>query len=413
MSILIRNVLLNNATTDVLIEGNEFTGISPGINAQADTVIDGTNKAIMPPFSNAHTHAAMTLMRGFADDMLLEPWLKEKIWPTENNLTADACYWGTRLACLEMIRSGTTFLNDMYWFCEETARAVQDSGIRAAIATPFIDLGIREKAEEMKRETKKHLERINHDRITKVLGPHAIYTVSEENLRFIADLAEQEGLHIHIHLSETEHEVEECLKKTGKRPVHYLDACGLLGPRTIAAHAVWLDDEEIALLKERDVGIAACPVSNMKLSVKGMFPYQKCKDLRIGIGTDGAASNNSLSMFDEVKTLALAQKMYNGPDVLPAHTAYKLATSGGASLFGIESGIEEGKPADCILIDLNMPQMTPCHDITSHMVYAADPSCVDTTICDGRILMRDRIIEDEERILEKAGEQARNILGGA
>ncbi len=393
----------------------------------ADTVIDASNKALVPGFVNTHTHAAMTLFRGYADDLPLQTWLQDHIWPLEAKLTEEDVYWGTKLACLEMIRNGTTAFNDMYWHALASARAVDDMGIRAAISNVFIDVasesdgGDDEAVQKESRKLTGRLKKDYSDRITPALGPHAIYTVSEESLRWIAEFAREAradgcDLLIHIHVSETEQEVNDCIERTGMRPVEYLDHIGFLGPNVIAAHCVWLDDHEIALLAMHDVKVAHNPVSNMKLAV-GMamrYPELRAAGVNISLGTDGCASNNNLDMLETAKFASLAQKAAaNEPTMLPADESFAMITRNGADALRIGSGagsISEGSAADLLLIDLLLPEMTPFHNLNSNLVYSAHGGCVDTTICDGVVLMQNRVVPGEAEILRRASEVTYDLV---
>ncbi len=411
MSILIKKVRLNDEVKDIFIEGNIIKEIDDDLRHAAEIIIDGHGKAALPSFFNGHTHAAMVLLRGYADDLSLTEWLNDKIWPTEARLTEEDAYWGTRLACLEMIKSGTTFFNDMYWHFHGVARAVEDSGIRAALSAVFIDLCDQSKAAEQIALNRRLFDEAKRysNRVLFTLGPHAIYTVSKESLQWASDFATGNDIFIHIHLSETEREVSDCIRQHGKRPVEYLHDIGFLGPQVIAAHAIWLDDREIELLEEHDVKLVYNPTSNMKLAA-GVFPYTKIadRDLTVVLGTDGCASNNNLDMLEEMKFAALLQKMDNDdPTVLSAHDVFQLATAAPARVFNINSGsIEEGKVADLILVDLDDIHLVPNHQLVPNMVYSANGSCVDTTICDGKILMRNKKVEGEEEVLERAKEVA-------
>ena len=389
---------------------------------EADIVIDASNKALVPGFVNTHTHAAMTLFRGYADDLPLRTWLQDYIWPLEAKLTEEDVYWGTKLACLEMIRSGTTAFNDMYWHALASARAVEDMGIRAAISNVFIDIaGESDEGDDetVQKENRKLTEKLRSDysdRIIPALGPHAIYTVSEESLLWTAEFArEKEGdMLIHIHVSETEQEVNDCIGRTGMRPVEYLDHIGFLGPNVVAAHCVWLDDHEIALLARHDVKVAHNPVSNMKLAV-GMamrYPELRAAGVRISLGTDGCASNNNLDMLETAKFASLAQKVAaNEPTVLPADESLALITKNGADVLRTGGGsIAEGSAADLLLIDLLLPEMTPFHNLDSNLVYSAHGGCVDTTICNGVVLMQNRVVPGEAEILRRASEVTYDLV---
>ena len=417
MSIQIKNVLVEGKERTIYIEGNVIEEISEGKSSKAaEFVIEGKGKAAIPGLFNAHTHAAMTLLRGYADDMPLREWLSTKIWPTEAKLTEDDVYWGTKLACLEMIKSGTVFFNDMYWHWRGSARAVSETGIRAALSAVFIDGFDNDRAKEQRRrneglyaESKKLPERIIF-----ALGPHAIYTVSEESLCWVRDFADKHDLLVHIHLSETDEEVEACIKRYAMRPVEFLDSIDFLSPRTIACHCVHQSKKEMELLKKNDVKIVHNPVSNMKLSA-GRMPYEELKKTglyaNIALGTDGCASNNNLDMFEEMKIASLFQKAFGSPTSMPANESFELATRNAAKMFRLNSGvIAEGKLADVVLLDLKHAELTPNHNLTSNIVYSANGSCVDTVICDGKILMAGRKVEGEEEIRDRAKEVAYGLV---
>lgn len=408
MSILIKNVLHNKKRTNVYIEDNIIQEIGAKIN-DADYVIDGRDKAIIPGLINTHTHSAMTLLRGYADDIELHEWLENKIWPIEARLTKKEVYWGTKLACLEMIKSGTTCFNDMYFYGESSAKAVKEMGIRGVISEVFFDMFDEDIREKGIKKVKKGIERLknfNCKRIIPALGPHAVYTVSKEGLQLIKELADEQNLLIHFHLGETRWENENCYKQNGKRPVPYLEEIGFLGENLISAHCSWIIINEIKILAKNGVKISHNPTSNMKLATGGVMPYLEMKEnnLLITLGTDGSASNNNLDMFESMKFAALMQKAHRwNQTVLSAKEAYEMATINGAKALGLNTGvIEEGKLADIILIDLKRAEMTPCHDLISNLVYSANGSCVDTTICDGKILMLNRKVEREEELLKKA-----------
>ena len=416
MSIIIKGIRLNGKTTDIFIEGNKIKEIGDQLDVKADEVIPGEGKAAVPSFVNGHTHAAMTLLRGYADDMPLQEWLQTKIWPIEAHMTEEDIYWGAKLACLEMIKTGTTFFNDMYWHWRGTARAVEEMGIRAAISAVFIDLFDAQKAkEQIALNEELYAERdVFGPRVTFTLGPHAIYTVSEEALRWCAEFARDKGVLVHFHLAETEEEIQECLKKHGVRPVKYLEQIGFLGPHLVACHCVWLDEEDMAILKAHEVRAVHNPTSNMKLTVGGVFPYTQLRGrgIIIALGTDGCASNNNLDMLETAKLASLLQKFHTGdPVVMPANETLDMITAQGAQAFGLESGvIKKGYWADIALVDLNNPQLTPHFHLASDLIYAANGSCIDTLICDGRILMRGGHVEGEEEIIAKAREKAFDLV---
>ena len=415
MSIKIEQVQLNNEIVDVAIRGNMIAGIAPAISGSFDTVIDGSNKLLMPPFYNGHCHAAMTLLRGIADNLELFEWLNNYIWPIEDKLTPQDIYIGSKLAMLEMIKSGTVFFNDMYFSPSETVRAAEEMGIRAAVGMIYIDTTAPGKRNMYMLDNQRLWEQRADfsELITLTLAPHAIYTVHEDSLREIAERSERENLPVHIHLSETLREVEDCLKMHNATPVEYLDKLGLLTERTVAAHAVHLSKKDMDILAERKVTVVYNPCSNYKLS-SGRFHFRSLADrgVRIAFGTDGAASNDSLSMFDEMKFGALgAKNEQNSPVACSAGEIFECATRNGAEAFNINGGIiQGGKVADLMLIDLDTPMMVADHNPVSNLVYAGDASCVSTVICNGRILMHERIVPGEKEIIAEARCTAKELL---
>ncbi len=407
MKLLIRNVQLDGRSTDVLIEGNRFRSIGAGLGAAAEQIVEGEGMAILPTFVNMHTHASMTLMRSYADDLDLHDWLENHIWPMEAKFDEEDIYHGARLACLEMIKSGTTCFNDMYWHYHGIARAVEEMGLRAVLSSVFIDFNDGTKASDQRdltttlfRETKQY-----SDRIGFALGPHAIYTVSKDSLKWVAQFATENHLPIHIHISETQKEVDDCLALYGLRPIQWLEKIGLLGPNVIAAHVIHVTDEEIGILARNNVKVVHCPASNMKLA-SGNFPFKKmqAKGVELSLGTDGCSSNNNLSMMEEMKIAALQAKLlHNDPTLLPARTAFEMATVNGAKALGLDCGeIAEGKLADCMLVDLSNHRLAPGYHLEDDMVYSADSSCIDTVICDGKVLMQGGRVEGEEEIVAEA-----------
>ena len=415
MSILIKNVLHNNQTTDVLIEGNKFSSIAQNIEVNAEKIIDGSNKAILPAFYNTHNHAAMSILRGFGDDKPLFEWLNEDIWPIEDQLTEDDIAVASRLAILEMIKSGTVFFADMYFFGERTMQAVADMGIRAAISRVEMDLFDEQKAEQKKIDTANFIDFPNPcpQRIIKCLSCHAVYTVSDELFKFAKETAEKQGWFMQIHVSETKQEVDDCFAKWGMSPVAKLDSLGLLTPKTILAHAVHLSDEDIAIIKKRGCYISTNPISNLKLN-SGMFMFEKMYETmpeNITLGTDGASSNNNLNMLDSMKFCSLVAKAESNSALGgKAQDIYKVATTNGAKAFGLDAGeIKEGCLADCLLVDLDNVFLTPNYNIISNMVYSADSSCVCDVICDGRLIMENGKVAGEKEIIDNAKKLAEKI----
>ncbi|MBQ1673651.1 MAG: amidohydrolase [Bacteroidales bacterium] len=389
-TLLIKNVLLKDRKTDILVADGRFKSLCAPEGTRADETLDAEGTAILPPFYNTHTHAAMSLLRGYADDMPLQKWLQEYIWPYENKMTAQDIREGSRLAVREMIRTGTVFFSDMYFEIDQTIAVVQEFGIRAAIGVTFVDSHSKSQQAD-KLDMLRQWVDPSGGLITLTVAPHAIYTVSPDLLVKCADTARSLGLKLHIHLSETRQEVEDCLRAHGTTPVRYLDSLGFLGPDVIAAHVVHVDEEEAAILASRGVTIAHCPCSNMKLA-SGIFPYKMLHEAgcRITLGTDGDSSNNNLDMREEMKFAALLAKVSSGdPEVLPAAEALEMATRSGAEAFGLDAGvIREGALADALLVRLDDERMQPCHNLISNWVYAAGSSCIDSVICNGNIVMK-------------------------
>ena len=388
-TLLIRNAQLDGRTTDVLIADGRFQTLAAPAGTQADKVLEADGMALLPPFYNTHTHAAMSLLRGYADDMPLQKWLVDYIWPYENKMTRQDIREGTRLAVREMIRTGTVFFSDMYFDIEETIDVVREYGLRAAIGVTFVDSHSKSQQAE-KLDMLRSWTDPTGGLVTLTVAPHAIYTVGPDLLVQCAETARKHGLKLHIHLSETRQEVDNCVREHGTTPVRYLDKLGVLGPNVIAAHVVHVDEEEAAILAERGVTVSHCPCSNMKLA-SGIFPYKTLHEAgcRITLGTDGDSSNNNLDMLEEMKFAALLAKVGSGdPEQMPAGEVFDMATRSGAEAFGIDAGvIAEGKRADALLVDLRTEKMQPCHNLLSNWVYAADSSAVDTVVCNGRVLM--------------------------
>ena len=419
-TILIKNALILSPNTDfsekqsILIKDDKIHEIGENISDEnVSKVIDAEGKIALPGLVNTHTHLSMTLFRGLADDLSLDSWLNDHIWPMEANLNGEYCYIGALLGAVELIKSGTTTFSDMYFYMEDVARAVEDAGIRACLSYGMIDFGDEDKRKAELDENLnlfKNCNNMDDGRIKVFLGPHSPYTASKELLIKSRQIADEYNMKIHIHVSETQKEITDSLNEKGLRPFEYLDEIGFLGPDVIAAHCVWLDDREIDIIKKHDVKISHNPCSNMKLA-SGIAPISKLieNDICVGIGTDGASSNNNLDLIEELKTASLLQKVSTlDPKVLNSDDALAMGTINGARLLGLENeigSIEVGKKADIILIDTNAPNMTPqSSTLSSNVIYSANGSNVDTTICNGKILMENKKLTflDEDEIIKKA-----------
>ncbi|NLG79790.1 MAG: amidohydrolase [Firmicutes bacterium] len=408
---------------DIAVAGSEvvYVGSSPAPQEfrSAAKVIDGSGLIALPGLVNAHTHAAMTMFRGFADDMPLMEWLTQKIWPAEARLEADDVYWGTMLACVEMIRAGVTTFADMYFFMDETAKAVERTGIRASLSRGLI--GSASGADKAIAEGRELCERWNGacgGRITSMLGPHAPYTCPKDFLEKVMEVASELGVGMHIHLSETEGEVRECRNlHGGMSPIELMDSYGLFEFPVLAAHCVHVSERDIEILSAKGVGVAHNPGCNMKIA-SGIAPVPKMlkAGVRVGLGTDGAASNNNLDLLEEARIAAFLHKLAsNDPTVLAAPEALYLATLGSARALRLEAQVgtlESGKKADIILMDSTGPHMYPHHDMISHIVYSARSSDVRTVIIDGKVVMEDGALTvvDEKEVLARAEERAQALV---
>jgi len=392
--------------------GGRIEAIGPEVGAApGDETLDAAGAHLVPPLINGHTHAAMTLFRGSGGDLPLMPWLEERIWPVEAKLTGEDVYWGTRLACAEMIRTGTTRFWDMYWHPEATARAVADAGIRATIGAPLFDVG--RSAEEMRSSALASLELLGEagPLVSPALAPHSIYMVSENSLRWIGELSAERQVPIQIHLSETQKEVEDCIAAHGVRPAFYLDRLGVLNERAVLAHGVWLDPEELALIAERGATVVTNPVANMKLAVGGVFshPAARAAGVQVGLGTDGAGSNDSLNLLADLKTFALIQKHAAAdPTAIEAAEAWAVATGARAPLLGAGAPLSVGAPADFLLLTADAPELG-VGDLTADLVYAASGAVVDTTVVAGRTLMRGGELPGLGETVARTAERARGL----
>ncbi len=406
MTTLLKNVIFNGNTVCMTISGGTISAIAPELPATPDMeVFDGNGQlAVLPPFYNAHNHAAMTLLRGFAEDMELFDWLNNHIWPAEAKLTAADIYTGTRLATVEMIRSGTVWFNDSYWHPEASLQAVKESGMRATLGMLYLQ-GVSDDAEKCNALL---AEMAQDDPLVSVShSPHAIYTVDKPTLQKIARAQDSDGRKLHIHVSETAKEVADCQKAHQMTPVEYLDSLGLINEKSMLAHCVHLSDRDREIIAARKACIAHNPVSNMKLC-SGLFDFEKARaaGCRIALGTDGTSSNNNLSMLDEMKCAALTAKTVSGiPTAGNNRDIFRIATFSGAGYLGCNAGeIAVGKAADLLLVDMKHPVLSAGHDLYADMVYAADPGVIHSVMCNGRFLMQNRIIPGEADIVAAAQE---------
>jgi len=432
MKALIRNVYIitmddqDNQYPDgcIAVEGDTIAYVGDEERLPAgfvpDEILDGCGMLALPGFVNAHTHSAMSLFRGYANDIPLMDWLAQKIWPLEDRLQPQDAYWLSILSIAEMAMSGVTAFADMYMFMDQTAKAVEHSGIRAVLARGL--QGPDARSEQRLAENRRLWEEWHggaEGRIRVMVGPHAIYTCDGDYLKCCMDLAEQLGVGLHIHLAETRTEVEEALKKYGKTPVEYLESIGFFNLPVLAAHCVHLTQRDMDILKEHDVQVAHCPVSNLKLG-SGIAQVSLLLEegINVGLGTDSAASNNSLSVMREMTFAALLGKGINeDPTVIPAKQVLKMATVCGAKAIGWSheiGSLEPGKKADIILIKCDAPHYYPAADPVTHLVYSGRDSDVDTVIVNGKVLMRKRQLTtiDLERVYYEVGQIRNRVMGG-
>jgi 5-methylthioadenosine/S-adenosylhomocysteine deaminase len=412
--LVITGAKLDDETVGLRCDDGLISAVGPDVEPEAgDELVDGSGMALIPGLVNGHTHAAMTLFRGYADDRPLMEWLTQYIWPVEKRMSDDDVYWGTRLACVEMIRTGTTCFWDMYWHAEATARAVEDAGVRAVTAAPLIDDADEAKSERACADAQRSLDRIlevGGELARPGFAPHAVYSLSERSLRWVAERAAELDLPVQIHLSETEDEVVDCVEQHGERPAAYLDRVGLLGPRTVLAHGCWLDRAELELIAERGATVVTNPVANLKLAVGNIFPYREAREVgvEVGLGTDGPGSNNSLDLLADAKTFALLQKNEaRDPAAVNAEEVLEIATGRRSGLLG-GRGIEAGAPADFLLVRMDAPELA-LGTLAAGLVYSASGAIVDTTVVAGRALMRHGVVEGEAEIVAKARECAEGL----
>jgi 5-methylthioadenosine/S-adenosylhomocysteine deaminase len=386
----------------------------------AEAKIDAKGKVALPGLINCHTHVPMTVFRGIADDKPLNVWLEKTIWPLEARLKPEDIYNGALLGCLEMIEGGTTCFADMYFHEDEVAKAVEKSGLRGVLGEGVIEAGSSVQGEKMLARSVSFAERFRDyadGRVSAMLAPHAVYSCSPELLLKVGEEASRLGVGLHLHLGESETMLREFEKRNRLSEVEFLNKIGLLNERVLAAHCIDLSEKDMRTLSNRKVNAAYVPVANMKLGLSAA----KVKDLtslgvNVSLGTDGPASNNSLDLFETMKTGALLQKHeYLDPTVLPAYEVLKMATLNGARAVGLEKDVgslEVGKKADIILVDLAKPHLTPLHDIYSTIVYSARAADVETVIVDGKILMQNQQARslDEQAVMEKARKTAYDLL---
>ena len=387
-------------------------------NLNGKNIIDGRGKFATPGFVNAHTHASMTLLRSYSDDKALMDWLQKDIWPIEEKMKREDIYWGAALAAVEMIRGGTTTFMDMYGpNMEEVANVVEESGMRGVLCRGIIGIFNGEEKLQTNVDLYKNFNGAANGRITVMFGPHAIYTCPPDFLKKIAEVAGSLGAEIHMHMNETLDEINDCMKNYGKRPFEVVAETGLLDLGFLAAHCVYLSDNEIEIMRKKNVRVAHNPGSNLKLA-SGMAPVTKMLNSKIivGIGTDGASSNNNLDMLEEIRLAALISKVEQmSPLVIPADVALKMGTEEGAKAVGFKNigKIEKDYKADIVLWNMSGVEWQPNYNPISLLVYSANNSSADTVIVDGKILMQNRELKtlDEEKIIFEFNSCANRLIG--
>ena len=380
-------------------------------------MIDAHGAAVLPGFINTHTHIPMSLLRGIASDLPLKAWLEEKIYPAEAKLTGEAVYWGSMLSILEMLAGGITCFSDMYFFSDDIAKAVHKSGIRAFLSSAIID-SVPGGDKRLARAVAFHRDWDGRGNIRVTMAPHAEYTVSADLFRKIRHEAEKHKMRIHIHVSETEQEHKDCIKRNGKTPVGWLNGLGLLDLPVMAAHCVHVEDADMDIMAEKNVSVLSCPQSNLKLA-SGVAPLQRMikKGITVSLGTDGAASNDNQSMMEEMTLASLLQKgVYRDAENIPARKALRMATIAGAEALGIaqETGsIETGKRADIVLLKTNGVRYTPKTDTLNNIVYSGSDHDIYLTMVNGEILYENGVYAfiDAGEVKEKANQYAAKILG--
>ena len=414
-SILLKNIQLDGEKSDILIKGDRIheicTAGQSSVVADADVeIVECEGKAAFPGLINMHTHAGMSMMRGIGEDITFHEWI-DRIWEIEKDIDEDYVYHATKVACLEMIKTGTTTFNDQYWHVEAACRAALEMGIRPAVSYVILDRNDPEESERQKIQCRKVYEASQawSDMALFMISIHAIYSVREEMILWAAAFAREHGLKIHVHVSETKKEVEDCMAAhDGMSPVEYLDSLGVLGPDVIAAHTLWLSDNDVRILAERGVTCVHNVNSNLKLSSGYRFLYNELRDAgaNLCLGTDGCASSNNLDMLEAMKTSAMVQKAWReDPSAMPLNELADMVTVNAANALGLDLGrIVPGALADILIVDVQGYQFLSPGSFEANLVYSAHSDVIDSVICNGRFVMRGRVVPGEKEILDAARE---------
>ena len=418
--ILLKNIQLEDVASDILIDGNLIASVVGADNQtfvqEGTEVVDCTGKAAFPAFINMHTHAGMALMKGVGEDMAFHEWL-DKIWQVEEHIDDDYIYCATKAACLEMIKTGTVTFNDQYWHMPVAYKAAMEMGMRPALSYVVLDKNDPEESERQKEQCLQMYQMTKEwdPKAQLLISVHAIYSVREPMMLWAVNFAREHGLKIHIHISETRKEVEDCMRDhDGMSPVEYLDSLGVLGPDVIAAHTLWLSDNDIKILGERGVTCVHNINSNLKLASGYRFRYKELKEAgaNVCIGTDGCGSSNNLDLLEAMKTAAIVQKAWrDDPTAMPLEELAEMAGVNAAKALGINAGrIQPGALADILIVDVTGYQFLSPARFLASLVYSAHSDCVESVICDGKFIMRDRVVSGEEKILADARKVMSAIL---
>ena len=417
--ILLKNIVIEGVVSNLLIEGNKIAAVCHAGAPIPDSflsddcqTVDCTGKTAVPGFVNMHTHAGMAMMRGIGEDITFHEWI-DRIWQAESNIDDNYVYHATKVACLEMIKTGTTTFNDHYWHMPMAHKAAMEMGLRPVLAYVFLDHNDPQESERQKKQCQQMYEESLswNDHSVFAIAIHAIYSVCEDMIVWAAEFARQHGLKIHIHVSETRKEVEDCkAQHGGMSPVEYLDSLGVLGPDVIAAHTLWLSEDDVRILGERGVNCVHNVNSNLKLASGYKFLYNELRDAgaNICLGTDGCASSNNLDMLETMKTSAMIQKAWrDDPSAMPLNEIMDMATVNAAKALGLNIGkIEEGALADILIVDTENYNFLSPGTFEANLIYSAHSDCIDSVICNGRFIMQGRVVPGEKEILA----QAKNVL---
>ena len=412
--ILLKNIVAVGVVSDILVKDGLIGGIAPSSEDRFSSlcceaeVVDCTGKTAVPGFVNMHTHAGMAMMRGIGEDIAFHEWL-DRIWQIESGIDEEYVYHATKVACLEMIKTGTTTFNDHYWHMPMAHKAASELGLRPVLAYVICDRNDPEESERQKIQCMEMYEEAMswNDRTVFAIAVHAIYSVREEMMLWAVRFARERGLKIHIHLSETRKEIEDCkAQHGGMSPVEYLDSLGVLGPDVIAAHTLWVSDNDVRILGERGVTCVHNVNSNLKLASGYRFRYNELRDAgaNICLGTDGCASSNNLDMLETMKTSAMIQKAWrDDPSAMPLNELMDMATVNAGKALGLEIGVlREGAFADILIVDTRNYNFLSPGSFEANLVYSAHSDSIVSVICDGKFIMRDRVVPGEKEILEEA-----------